>query len=382
MSDNPNDPFKSTRTRTAAHPDSPAGGSGPGVARTRSSLGRVQGDLVIPPPESPAGRLFPWRIKLPNAGDGDGSFQFSFTREGGLTPKESALLEQAHTFFGLEMGAEGKIAGVLILPNGTTYALVSGIHGGPHGGTQDGFIPRGKGSGLTRFNVTHIEGHSAAILNRVAIEAIKSEKVGEAALLIPKEPCGACDPNISKTLPSGTRLFVVDPESTTVYQSTSGVSLEGAKFSRPEELKFNVPKGMVRLRAVGSYAGQALGLVALNLLTAWLRAKLDQHVIESQIKRMQPQIEKAVQEKADQALDLIGRKQKAYANVTVEILTITTVEAEPGGPLPFTTSPAVTLKSVEISSQDINRTEPEQRKPWFGGTDNTTKVTFSFEVGL
>jgi SCP1.201-like deaminase len=380
MGDKPNNPYKGLRTRAAAHPNSPAGGSGPGVARPQGVLGRVPGGPAIPSPDSPAGRLFPWRIKLPNA-VGDGSFQFSATREGGLTLKESALLEQAHSYFGLEMGGKGKIAGVLILPNGTAYALVSGKHGGPHGGTQDGFIPRGKGSGLTRFNVTHIEGHSAAVLNRVAIEVMKTEKVAEASLLIPKEPCGACDPNIPQTLPSGTRLFVVDPESTTVYRSSSGASLEGLKFSRPEKLQFKVPKGMLRFRAVGRYAGQTLAMVGLSLLAGWLRAKVDKSMIDSQLKNLEPEIHKALQDKADEVLELIGKKQKAYANVTVDIWSITTIEPEPA-PMPFTTCPVVSLTSVNVSGQDINSTGPERHERRLMQTINTTPATFSFEVGL
>jgi hypothetical protein len=46
---------------------------------------------------------------------------------------------------------------------------------------------------------------------------MSAEKMGEAALLIPKAPCGACDPNLPNMLPRGSRLFVVDPQTTTVY---------------------------------------------------------------------------------------------------------------------------------------------------------------------
>jgi len=277
--------------------------------------------------------------------------------------------------------AEGN-SGVLIFPNGTAYALVSGKHGGPHGGTQDGSIPRGPGSGITRFNVTHIEGHSSAIMYRVASKGIQVEKVAEAALLIPKEPCGACDPNIPKTLPPGTRLFVVDPESTTIYRSTEGISLEGMKFSRPPELQFSVPRGMVRLRALGASAGPAVASAALNILSAWLRGKLDQSIIENRIRMMEPEIRKALQDKADEALELIGKKQKAYANVTIDIHTITNIEPEFGGHVVYKTSPAVFLKSVDVSTENINEVGEEQHKQLVGQIVNDTPFTFSFEVGL
>jgi SCP1.201-like deaminase len=146
---------------------------------------------------------------------------------------------------------EGKIAGVLLLPDGRKFAFVSGRHGGPQGGTQAGFIPRGYRSGVNRFTVTHIEGHAAATLHRVAFETMGREGVGEAALLLPKPPCGACDPNIPQMLPKGTRLFVVDPDSTAVYQSSRGLKVEGPKFPRasnnffgefPKPTRFNFSK--------------------------------------------------------------------------------------------------------------------------------------------
>lgn len=163
----------------------------------------------------------------------DESFRYSFHRSSGLTGAERALLDDAHRFFRLPVGeGAGKIAGVLLLPDGRRFAFVSGRHGGPQGGTQAGFAPRGRGNGFNLFNVTHIEGHAAATLHRVACEEMARDGVGEAALLIPKKPCGSCDPNLPAMLPRGARLFVVDPEATTVYQSTTGPETAGLKFPR------------------------------------------------------------------------------------------------------------------------------------------------------
>ena len=278
------------------------------------------------------------------------------------------------------MGDEGKIAGVLMFPDGTAYALVSGKHGGPHGGTQEGFVPRGSGSGLTRFNVTHIEGHASAVLYRNAFQAMKSGKFAEAALLIPKEPCGSCDPNLPTTLPKGTRLFVVDPETTTMYRSNSGIDLEGARFTRPEELHFNVPENMLSVKAMGGATGQALGAVVVNLLVAWLGPKVEQGIIESQIKQLEPEIRKSLEDKTDDVLELTGKK--AYANVTVEILVITRLEGEPGGAIYVRTSPSVTLKSVSVSNRKIDRVEPERLVSHVSGESHYTPIIFSFEVGV
>ena len=378
-------------------PNSPAKGTGSGFFRPARPLGdvgklmsqsvvRAAADSPTPHPASPAGRYFPWQITLPKPGEGDGSFEFSFHRSGGLTQRESALLERAHTYFRLKMGAEGKIAGVLILPDGTLHAFVSGKHGGPHGGTQDGFLPRGRGTGVNRFNVTHIEGHSVQVLHRATLDVLKNTKVGEAALLLPKGPCGACDPNLPQMLPSGTRLFVVDPQETNIYQSSSGLTTQGMKFSRrgnldrPKNLHFTVPKAKLRIKTIGIYAGYTAGAVALGVVGAWLRGRLERDIIEGQIRRMGPDIQKALDEKADQVLELVAARKTAFANVTVEIVTVTTFEAEPGGPHRFDTLPAVILKKVSVSVLDINKTDPERHEWTFPIKTNTTSMTFSFEI--
>jgi hypothetical protein len=389
VSDDPKNPFKTpANPGRAVHPDSPAGGSGPGFAPMPAPLRRVPYGARTPHPQSPAARHFPWQIELPKTGGGeDDSFKFTATRSGGLTPKETALLERAHTFFGLDLGAEGKIAGVLILPNGSAYALVSGKHGGPQGGTQDGFIPRGPGSGITRYNVTHIEGHTSAILHRVAMDTLSHEKVAEAALLIPKQPCGACDPNIPNQLPSGTRLFVVDPGSTTMYRSSTGASLVGERFIRTEELQFKVPTGMLRVKSAGRFLGKTYGtaaaMAALSILVGWLRGKLEADIIESQIKKLQPEIEKALQDHVEEVLDIVARKDKPWANLALDVWRITTSNPEPGGPaIVDSTLPVVKFIGLTVGSHDISQRDPDIRK-WDGFQFIvTTPMIVSIEIDL
>ena len=184
----------------------------------------------------------------------DPSFKFTFSRTAGLTVSENAILLEASEFFKLPVGeGPGKIAGVLLLPDGRRIAFVSGKVGGPSGGTRAGFIPRGSGSGVNRFTVTHIEGHSSAFLHREAMQAMSDTGVGEAALLIPKQPCGACSANLSSMLPKGSRLFVVDPQSTTVFQSVSG-SFKGPQFPREPDHFFG---GFPRSR-MGAASGSGM----------------------------------------------------------------------------------------------------------------------------
>ncbi|MCG8312023.1 MAG: hypothetical protein MI976_02305 [Pseudomonadales bacterium] len=64
---------------------------------------------------------------------------------------------------------------------------------------------------MNRYTGSHIEGHAASILYQ--------RNLSYGMLLIEKEPCGACDPNIPRMLPPDTRLDVVFPGSTSVYWS-------------------------------------------------------------------------------------------------------------------------------------------------------------------
>jgi hypothetical protein len=99
------------------------------------------------------------------------------------------------------------------------------MFGGPWGGVHRGDVPRGPGSGATRYNITHVESHAAAMM--------RQRGISRAVLLIEKEPCASCagymrgspetdvrTPNLSQLLPRGAQLIVVDGESTTYFRST------------------------------------------------------------------------------------------------------------------------------------------------------------------
>ncbi|MCK4540732.1 MAG: hypothetical protein KAU17_00710, partial [Spirochaetales bacterium] len=117
----------------------------------------------------------------------------------------------------LSKSSKNTIVGVLKTESGERIPIHSGKFGGPFGGTHRGGIPRGPGSGYNRYVLTHVEGHAAAIMHQKGIQ--------RATLLLPKPSCGACDspvgtPNITRILPRGSRLTVVDPESATTYSSS------------------------------------------------------------------------------------------------------------------------------------------------------------------
>jgi hypothetical protein len=135
-------------------------------------------------------------------------------RSHGLTTVEHEILRHCREYFALPptpTSTESAIVGILQIPGERPIELKSGQHGGPCGGTHRGGIPRGAGSGNSRFTLTHVEGHAAAVMHL--------RNITKACLLIELPPCGACDPMIPRMLPHGTRLEVVYPSETSYYWS-------------------------------------------------------------------------------------------------------------------------------------------------------------------
>ena len=95
---------------------------------------------------------------------GDDSFKYSLSRTSGLGTAERALVVRAYQHFGLplRLGDSQKIAGVLLLPSGHMTYFKSGVDGGSPGGVQDGYLPRGTGTGVNLRNSTHVEAHCIA----------------------------------------------------------------------------------------------------------------------------------------------------------------------------------------------------------------------------
>jgi hypothetical protein len=147
---------------------------------------------------------------------------------GPLSAGERASLARVRQSFKLPVTpTEGHstIVGILRLETGEEIPIHSGMFGGPSGGVHRGDVPRGPGSGATRYNITHVESHAAAIMRQRGIK--------RGVLLIEKEPCASCagyskgqpetdvrTPNLSKLLPKGAQLFVIDDDSTTYFRST------------------------------------------------------------------------------------------------------------------------------------------------------------------
>jgi uncharacterized protein DUF4157 len=146
-------------------------------------------------------------------------------RSHGLTKAEWEKIREVRKYFNLpDRPTESKptIVGILILEDGEEIRIRSG-EGGPEGGADRGGVPRGKGEaysggGPSQGNIeTHVEGKATKIMHQ--------RKIERATLLVEAAPCKVCDnphatPGITKALPPGAKLRVVEPGSTGTYWSS------------------------------------------------------------------------------------------------------------------------------------------------------------------
>ncbi len=157
-----------------------------------------------------------------------GPAQRAFKLSGGpLNDVEKGKLAAVRRNFNLPVTptpGDTTIVGILVLETGEELPIHSGRFGGPSGGAHRGGVPRGPGSGATRYNITHVESHAAAIMAERGVK--------RAILLIEKEPCASCAgyskarpetdvmaPNLTKLLPKDGQLLIVDPDGTTYVRS-------------------------------------------------------------------------------------------------------------------------------------------------------------------
>lgn len=148
------------------------------------------------------------------------------TRSNGLTGAEWSRIAEARRFFNLPAqptASRTTIVGVLVMPSGEELFLRSGEDDGPYGGPSRGGIPRGRGEafsggGASQGNIaTHVEGKATAVMHQRGIS--------RATLLIEEPPCRICDsptatPSITRALPPGATLTVVDPGAAGIYRSS------------------------------------------------------------------------------------------------------------------------------------------------------------------
>lgn len=195
-------------------------------------------------PKPPKQQTDPRRLQLKvietalRSGRFKGSLRYFRDRgSGGLTVAERRFVDRQRAAAGISSprtpGSKEKTFGVLVLDTGEVIPLPS-RQAGPAaqlspdlGGTRSGF---------TGATLKHTEGHACAAMHR------RGARYG--VLLIDNRPCAACDStnpsraqisrgdlprfgqteggdiNISRMLPAGARLDVIDPHSKSIYRSS------------------------------------------------------------------------------------------------------------------------------------------------------------------
>lgn len=166
---------------------------------------------------------------------------------------------------------------------------------------------------------------------------------------------------------------------------SAGAKATGGVRARATVTPIGIAARNAKIKAVGRFAGMTFAAAGVFALLAYSRAKFDERFIRKQIEDLEPDIDAELQKRRQQVIELIEAGKQPYANISIQVATVTTVENEAGFRMPFTTLPVVTLKSVNVSDRDISGPGPtssERLMGGVGGTVNKQIYNFSFEVGL
>src|SRR5262249_50805363 len=101
-----------------------------------------------------------------------------------------------------------------------------------------------------------------------------------------------------------------------------------------------------RARLLGTI-GIGGGMALLGALANSLRSKLDQRLVDKQIKDMEPEIQARAKKLKAERANIQASGRKPWANITVRIMVITSSEFGFGKPIKDATLPTVSLQSVE-----------------------------------
>jgi hypothetical protein len=294
------------------------------------------------------------------------SFQVSLFRTNGLTAAESSTLELAHEFYGLQYPppAGRPIAGVVFFPDGD-WAMLRSDRLGRSLVSRPQLFPKGPGSGVHGFSLRHVEGGALTQfrMESMAIQEAGERSAAEAVLLLPKGPCTCCDPSIRQMMPPGTRLFVVDPGKTTIYESATGFTSEGTQFPRLLQNSLAPAAEEGNQMMLGSLAGASRGLELIGFLQPFFDAlddQEDQRDLEDQIRELDRQVRIALPSSLETALEIqykgrgIGWKPRAA--VTIEVR-----KTETQSPIGSKRSRyRLRLLSAKVGSDSVNSGPPSE----------------------
>ena len=125
--------------------------------------------------------------------------------------------------------------------------------------------------------------------------------------------------------------------------------------------------------------GGSIAFLGLGVLAVYLRGKLNERVIETQMKGLQPDIVKQLESKRNEVAQIQSSKVPVYANVKITI-TVTSTPSETSA-LPLRDQiydlPIVTLDDVTISNKEINEPGKMRKERHFGYNVEYHAFTYS-----
>ena len=315
-------------------------------------------------------------------------------RSDGLTPAEWTEIRKARAFFKLPpepTESQSTIVGVLITDSGEKIYLKSGEEGGPSGGAQRGGVPRGRGEaytqgGASQGNIaTHVEGHAAATMHQ--------RKLTRATLLIEAPPCQMCDnphgtPNITRALPPGSKLTIVDPQTTGHYWSSQraaasspappSASNAGSREHMEEPAAPETPTAKVRAPTVEGeppvsapprlspgmrvrngvirVGGMLLFDIIMDLVNAKIAEWLDERKFNEKMIELQPEIDRAKAEALRNFRSNTytkGETRPIFYNITLRIVVTSTTVIAAGHAIVITGFPTPSIQRVGIGLADL-----------------------------
>ncbi|HYP15047.1 MAG TPA: hypothetical protein VEQ63_14055 [Bryobacteraceae bacterium] len=139
------------------------------------------------------------------------------------------------------------------------------------------------------------------------------------------------------------------------------------------------------LRGVGGSVGGAIAMLGLQYLAGLLIERSRKLRLDDEMKRLGPDIDKAIRARVTEVANVVAAGKRAYANITV-IRIERTLSAGVGG---YSTTvaelPKLEFEAVAISDQDLKIPEAElkeQRQFHFDNVVERYRCTFSVEIEL
>lgn len=123
-------------------------------------------------------------------------------------------------------------------------------------------------------------------------------------------------------------------------------------------------------------------LLGLGILAAYFRGKLDESVIQNQMKGIELDTMKQIESKRNEVVLIESSNAQAYANVTITITSTSTPSETSALPLrdQIYDLPVVTLDSLIISNKDIDEPPKMRKERHFGYNVEYRTHTYSFAV--